>query len=245
MEYTEFSNQFLVAAYLEARDKSEGVVRSGDLLDKYEFEVMPLWVHTALEDWRGRGWIGGKGVVGDERSQPIRLTGTGLQFAEVLLQTDRFRPIAKPLPAGVTRLRRGSVYTYEDEVPPDFGGPGDIFLKLDQQGIPAEVPASDRIVRLDDNSAPLAEIRTKLSELKQKLRTGNDLGSMDEEQALAAEEEVEQLEQAFSRSSARAAWLMKMSTETLQWIGKEAAGAVVGSLALAALAVISHFLGFP
>lgn len=104
-------------------------------------------------------------------------------------------------------------------------------------------PASDRLVRLDDNDPKVSEIRASLGELKQKIRTGNDLGSMSAEAAQAAHLEVERLEQAFQLQTARAGWLMGMASATLPWIGKEAAGAVVGALALAILALIGRFLG--
>jgi hypothetical protein len=95
MNYTDFSSQFLVAAYLEAQESAGRPVRSGDLLNKYDFNVAPLWIHTALEDWRAKGWISGKGVDGDEKSQPIRLTGSGLQHAEILVEIGLHRPQAK------------------------------------------------------------------------------------------------------------------------------------------------------
>jgi hypothetical protein len=116
----------------------------------------------------------------------------------------------------------------------------------DSNGLPGShdvLPASDRVVRLDHNSREVLDIKHQLSELREKLRTGNDLGSFREEEAEAAAVEVEQLELAFSRPTVRARWLMLSSNETLQWIGKEAAGAVVGTIALAVLALIGSFLG--
>jgi hypothetical protein len=92
MNYTEFSLSFLVAAYLEAREMGGQTVQSGDLLAKYDYDVIPMWVHTALEDWRSKGWISGRATVGDEKSQPIRLTGAGLQQAESLLDIPQIQP---------------------------------------------------------------------------------------------------------------------------------------------------------
>jgi hypothetical protein len=61
-------------------------------LAKYDYDVIPMWVHTALEDWRSKGWVSGRGTVGDEKSQPIRLTGAGLQQAEALLEIPQIQP---------------------------------------------------------------------------------------------------------------------------------------------------------
>jgi hypothetical protein len=110
MNYTEFSWSFLVAAYLEALKKDGETVRSGDLLAKYEYDVIPMWVHTALEDWRSNGWISGRGTVGDEKSQPIRLTGAGLQQAETLLHIPQIQPKERQPSKPVT-----SFQSFEDQ----------------------------------------------------------------------------------------------------------------------------------
>lgn len=82
MSYTEFESLFLVAAYAESQASTSGRVSSGDVLAKYDLTYQPVWVHNCISDWGQRGWIRGKGVMGDENSQPIMFTGSGLIEAE-------------------------------------------------------------------------------------------------------------------------------------------------------------------
>ena len=85
MKFSEFEEEFLVAAYQEAEIQGTERVTSGDLLDRYPLRFRNGWVYQVLEDLRKRGLIRGRGNVGDERSQRVFLTAAGMKEAETLL----------------------------------------------------------------------------------------------------------------------------------------------------------------
>lgn len=106
------------------------------------------------------------------------------------------------------------------------------------------VPASDRVVMLSDNSPEVAEIVASAQALHYQLTTGNDLGKLTPEQAQAAASEVAEIRTAFSGQAVRANLAYQRARDTLEWIGKEAGGALVGTAATALLLLIAKFLGF-
>jgi hypothetical protein len=175
--YTEFSKQFLVATFLQASVKDE-ILTSGEILAKYELTFNNGWVGRVLDDWRSRGFIRGRGTVGGENDQPILMNGAGFVEAERLIASGI--SVSEKLPAGIERIRTGSVYTYEGEVPKDFGGPGDIFVQFEPSEISSEaksqeIPASDRLVSLNHNYSGYEEIRLGLTDVQASMREQNDL----------------------------------------------------------------------
>jgi hypothetical protein len=105
------------------------------------------------------------------------------------------------------------------------------------------VPASDRVVRLDDNDPALVEIRSAAAELKRRIRTGNELGELNVDQAIAAAGEVSQLEDAFSAETVRPQEVVARSRRTLNWIASKAAGSFVGEAAASLLKIILLYFG--
>lgn len=108
----------------------------------------------------------------------------------------------------------------------------------------AGIPAADRYVRLDHNNPQLIEIFEKISELESQLRSGNDVGSLDEDGVEAAISEVAELRSSLERPVVRKDAIRIRTVGTLTWIGKEAAGGLIGAAALALLALIASFFGF-
>jgi hypothetical protein len=106
------------------------------------------------------------------------------------------------------------------------------------------IPASDRVVMLSDNSPEVAEIVASAQSLHHQLTTGNDVGNLTPEQAQAAASEVDEIRVAFSGQAVRANIAYRRARDTLEWIGKEAGGALVGTAATALLLLIAKFLGF-
>lgn len=106
------------------------------------------------------------------------------------------------------------------------------------------VPASDRVVRLDHNSEPVAKIIADTRGLIQQLETGNDLGDMSPEEAEAARNEVKQIVLAFEGEGIRVNETFARVKSTLTWVVTRAAEAFVGSMALALLGLIANFFGF-
>lgn len=106
------------------------------------------------------------------------------------------------------------------------------------------VPASDRLVSVNDNDPKVAEIRDAARELRTALEISNDLGRMNAEQVQVAVDEVRKIEVTFQSKTIRASAAYRMASDSLSWIAREAGGAVVGTAALALLALIAKFLGF-
>ncbi|MBF7011296.1 hypothetical protein QUC32_16650 [Novosphingobium resinovorum] len=107
-----------------------------------------------------------------------------------------------------------------------------------------EVPASDRVVGLDHNSRQFIEVRSEVTSLAKQISLANDVGNLSSREKLVAEQEVTALGDALDREFIRPKEIWLRSKLTLQWIGKEAAAAVIGTAALALLALIAHLLGF-
>jgi hypothetical protein len=217
VNFTFFSGQFLVGAYLVAREAGGDIIRSGDVLDRYDLDADPMWIHTALDDWRHRGWVSGRGAVGDEKSQPIRFTGQGLMHAESLLDIPQYQPKPKPAQTSPSAL-------------------------LSTTNVP--VPASDRIVTLDHNSPQVREVIEAADGLASQLEETNDTGNLSAEAVEVAIDEVQQIASELRRLAVRMPAFSERAKSTLSWIGKEAAGALVGAAALGLLALLAALLGF-
>jgi len=108
-----------------------------------------------------------------------------------------------------------------------------------------EAPAADRIVGFDHNSRSFREVRAKVSELQDHLGSANDLGGLTERSAAVASAEVEAIGKTMDQEFFRPTELWARAKMTLGWIGREAAGALEGTAAIALLALIASFLGFP
>ncbi|WP_265518993.1 hypothetical protein [Nitratireductor luteus] len=107
----------------------------------------------------------------------------------------------------------------------------------------APVPAADRIVSLDHNSAAFKEFKAALQELEESVRTSNDLGDMSSEEVEIARSEILQIASEKELQWMRPAHIWQVAKSTLLWISEQAAGAVIGALALAALAALAGLLG--
>ena len=106
------------------------------------------------------------------------------------------------------------------------------------------IPASDRIVNLDDNNPQLAEIREATQDLVIRLENNNDLGELNESEAIVAIEEVKQLAELLRQPLVRLSAIKVRAIDTLTWIGAKAAEAVVGAAAVGLLALIASHFGF-
>jgi hypothetical protein len=148
------------------------------------------------------------------------------------------------------RLHSGVYRKVEAELEKDdsflfqYASESDDWL-LDQHSIVTteEVPASDRVVRIDHNQAQVSEIRALSSSLVDSLETANDLGDLTPDLARAAAAEVRQIEQAFSASYIRPDFIMGVVRRSLRWIADKAGGALVGVAAMALLAAVAAFFG--
>jgi hypothetical protein len=105
-----------------------------------------------------------------------------------------------------------------------------------------DAPASNRIVRYDDNSAAFEEVRDGFHDLAKSLSEGNDVGQMTDPEVQRARQEVMMLQHAFACDVISADWLIEPTRKTLLWIANAAGEAVVGGIALGLLAIVlKHF----
>lgn len=152
MRFSEFADELLVALYHESELTPNKTFASAEILDRYPLRWREGWVHQLVADFGTRGLIHGRGSIGDERSQPLRLTANGLRAAERLIdQGVAIFRLEEPEPAkGVG---------YDDASPPSGPSPTEI------EALDAKLaPAADRNVAFDHNSPNLNEAIEKLEE---------------------------------------------------------------------------------
>lgn len=230
LRYKDFSNQFLVASYHESRLRPDETIRSGEIIDRYPLAFEPGWVVQLVRDLGVRGYFTSKGVDSDDRGQPIRLTGRGLRVAEDLIEAGLDVRVGVP-PGTATLASLGTI---------DPSALDDIF-RLDG----GEVPASDRIVTLDHNNPDLVRAISDTKQLAAQLQGSNDVGGMSPEAVAVAVDEIGQIATSLQRPAVRMPSFGNRVVSTLTWIGKEAAGALVGAAALGLLALLAMILGIP
>lgn len=107
----------------------------------------------------------------------------------------------------------------------------------------APIPAADRVVRLDHNSAEFDEFSLALRKLTESIRTTNDFGDLTEEEVEVMKSEVLTIVPNRKQEWVRPAHIWQVAKSTFLWIAERAAGAVVSALALAALAALAAVLG--
>ncbi len=105
-------------------------------------------------------------------------------------------------------------------------------------------PAADRIVGFDHNSSEFREILQEADKLESGLGRPNDAGEMSPRAVTVAHEEVGFLKRLLKSDFLRPSHVWRAAKSTLKWIGEQAAGAVVGQVALGLLALIAALFGF-
>lgn len=116
-------------------------------------------------------------------------------------------------------------------------------ILLAEQRLFAEIPASDRVVKRDHNSAGADEILAAADALVDQLKAGNDVGQLSADEVEVAILEVQQLGETFSWPKLRVDTTLEKANRTLKWIGTKAAETLIGTAALALLALILRFFG--
>jgi hypothetical protein len=105
-----------------------------------------------------------------------------------------------------------------------------------------QIPASDRIVRLDDNSNLRDEIIGKIDELATIIRGHNeDDGQLAEKERILAE--LRAGEELLKAPSVRVIALSTVLGTALAWLAKEFAGGIIGQLAAILMELIGPLLG--
>lgn len=261
LRYSQFEDELVVAIYHEMQrtPSASRIFPSHQILDNYPLRFREGWVHEAVRGLSNEGLILGKGVMGDERSQPLRLTSAGLRHAERLIdegvtvwRLDGPQPAkgvgyddavpGEELPAGVEKLPVGSIYMYEGEKPDVTGKPGDLLVQVapltdDAYAVESAIPASDRVVSLKDNELA-DDVRQGLSDLSTALELGNDVGELSAEEVELARREVWLIEQTFKEERVRVDFVLPLVQRTMKWIALKTADTAIGALIKATWAAI-------
>lgn len=217
--FSDFSKQFLVAAYLE-NQRIGDAVESGLIARSYNLKFGPNWIVRVVEGAIKHGWMAGSVNAGGDEYQVIYLTGAGMVEAERLIGQ------------GVEVAWHG--VTIEGEV-----------TTIDNTNNSYDrVPASDRVVRITDNQIEAANAKSALSNLYSCLREANDIGGFSPEEIEEARREVWLLEQELLQEVVRIDWIEPLAKACLQWIAVKAAEQIVGALAIAALTALAILFGF-
>jgi hypothetical protein len=82
--FSDFSKQFLVAAYLE-NQRIGDAVESGLIARSYDLKFGPNWIVRVVEGAIKQGWMAGSVNAGGDEYQVIYLTGAGMAEAERLI----------------------------------------------------------------------------------------------------------------------------------------------------------------
>ena len=96
---------------------------------------------------------------------------------------------------------------------------------------------------LDHNSKAYQDAAEAFDELLKALETTNDVGNLSEDEIEEARVAVKQLKAEIDGDFIELPGFANRARLILTWIGKEAAGAVVGGLAIAALVAVANLIG--
>jgi hypothetical protein len=204
VKFSEFVNVFVAALYNETQLTGRTSFQIKDILKAYGLSLNPTWHDALFKDYTFSTHVDvSRRHLGPTEDQHVSLSPDGLRWVEdelgenvaaFLEQHGAFHE-SQRLPKEVTEITRGRVLTGPrgsmDNVE---GREGDILLEYEHDESPgvapirvrdevqAElVPASDRLVPLDHNSAPYRQVKEGLAELREELRTANDLECAPEE----------------------------------------------------------------
>lgn len=128
---------------------------------------------------------------------------------------------------------------------------GEPYWELTEAGLsywqgapdPIGIPASDRFVTLDHNQPEVQAARAAVNDLVERVEGANDLFANDEDR-LVAIREVKSLRDALAapRQRLAALWQATQESSVISFIAREAAGGVVGEVALKVLAAVAALI---
>ncbi|MCZ8170155.1 MAG: hypothetical protein O9272_00265 [Brevundimonas sp.] len=178
----------------------------------------------------------------------------GWRIAEI---TDQLLPAAfrdvlrKRIDTALNNLQRGQLVARDrdDDIcltEKGFLEGQDLFLPDRSEGaheLPQNaraIPAADRFVTLHDNQPEVQAARSAVNELVERVEGANDLFANDEDR-LVAIREVRSLREALAAPRQRfgALWQAAQESSVISFIAREAAGGVVGDVAMKALAALA------
>ncbi len=103
-------------------------------------------------------------------------------------------------------------------------------------------PASDRIVRRDDNSAAFDEAVNALDEAISVVAKANDIGDLNAGERMAVLSQLRESQKLFALPEIKVSAIKALIEPALRWLADKAAGGLVGNAAVAALAAIAKLM---
>jgi hypothetical protein len=171
--YTDFAEKMIIALYQESERTEKSYHKFGELIDRYNIDSKESWIQRLADEWEyGYASEISRVLGGSARDWDVRISAYGMRYVEekygdkggvgIVLKPVETTARPDPLPEGSSDPR-------ED----------DVILR--DEASATLVPASDRLVSLDHNSAPYLQVKEGLAELYEELRAANDLDCTPEE----------------------------------------------------------------
>lgn len=146
---------------------------------------------------------------------------------------------ARLLPTGIRNVEKqladpqSAAAVFRDE---GWEAIDDISVRL------TSAPASDRIVTLDHNSAPYAEAKTAIAEIRTALEQNSEVGQAFGDEKAVALSEITQLQNMIDQPKVRAPSLVAYARKCLGWMAEKGAGTIMAELSKKLLALIISWI---
>lgn len=178
--YTEFAEKMIIALYQETERTEKHYYKFGELIDRYGIEAKESWIHRLADEWEyGFASEVSRYLGGSARGWEVRISANGMRYVEERYgDKDGVGTILEPAPYAISDVSDGRILTGPQGSTEQIEGrEGDILFEYATDLL----PASDRLVPLDHNSAPYREVKDGLADLYEEFRTSNDLECSPEE----------------------------------------------------------------
>jgi hypothetical protein len=218
MSFREFKDDLLIAIAIQAKGESTADLVPLDVAKARGLSYRNGWLRQAVELLHYQGLIKASFHLGggEDGGMNVQIIGSGLEAAEELCD------------------ERGS----------------DLYEEIDEQsgasGVSesATVPASDRIVKIDHNSAQYMEIIGKLAQISDAAKKSNSLSieNADERDQRLAEITAGKILLEAPRTNAEK--VKSLLIDGLKWIGEKIADNVVSVIVTGLIGLVLALLGF-
>jgi hypothetical protein len=192
VRFSEFVDVFVAALYNETQITGRTSFQIKDILNAYGLTLNSTWHDNLFKDYTFSSRVdASRRHLGPTEDQHVALSPEGLRWVEdhlgenvaVFLEqhgASHVPPGEEAFPEGVAEITGGRTFVSGDPAwVPTRPREGDVVFS---DNVSAElVPASDRLVPLDHNSAPYRQVKDGLAALHEELRAANELPCAPEE----------------------------------------------------------------
>ncbi|MBU7580643.1 MAG: hypothetical protein KAF27_09250 [Porphyrobacter sp.] len=119
------------------------------------------------------------------------------------------------------------------------------IIREDNSQVVEAAPAADRVVPLNHNDPAASSLKQQAAQFVEDLKSANDLGNLNAVERDVAIYEAFQLSDLLHQPAVRASEVEARSIRLLKWVAEAAGSGLIGAAALALLAAIAAFFGFP